>query len=78
MQTFPRPREERLYVERKPVAADCPECGGSDVKAYDVLSEGGWWHVEKCQDCLASLSRTPAPALGSYIPLGTTVPATGR
>jgi len=79
VQTFPRPQAERLYVERQPVAATCPECGGSDVRAYRVLSEGGWWQVEKCQDCLASLRRTPAPALGSYVPLGTTVPReTGR
>jgi len=73
VQTFPRPTQERLYVEREPVAATCPECGGGDVKRYPVLSEGGWWHVEKCQDCLASLKRVPAPALGSYVPLGTTV-----
>ena len=73
MQTFPRPSEERRYVERRAVDANCPECGGSDVKAYPVLSEGGWWHVVKCQDCLASLTREPAPALGSYVPLGTTV-----
>ncbi len=78
MQTFPRPTAERLYVEREPVAAICPECGGSDIKAYRVLSEGGWWQAEKCQDCLASLSRVPAPALGSYVPLGTTVPVDPR
>lgn len=73
VQTFPRPNAERLYVERQAVDASCPECGSADVKAYPVLSEGGWWHVEKCQDCLASISRVPAPALGSYVPLGTTV-----
>jgi len=71
--TFPRPREERLYVDREPVARTCEECGGSDVRAYRVLSEGGWWNVVKCQECLHSLERTPAPALGSYVPLGTTV-----
>ncbi len=78
VQTFPRPREARLYVERQPVAAICPECGGSDIKSYRVLSEGGWWQAEKCQDCLASLSRMPSPALGSYVPLGTTVPVDPR
>lgn len=73
MHTFPRPHTERLTVDREPVAADCPECGGDDVRAYRVLSEGGWWSVQKCQRCLHSLERTPAPALGSFTPLGTTV-----
>jgi hypothetical protein len=35
-----------------------------------VLSEGGWWDVRKCQGCLHSLSRRPAPPFGSYTPLG--------
>lgn len=73
MHTFPRPREERLHVERSVVDGTCPECGGTDLKAYRVLSEGGWWQVSKCQDCLASIERSPAPALGSYVPLGTKV-----
>jgi len=71
--TFPRPSEERLFVDREVVEATCDRCGGSDVRAYRVLSEGGWWNVRKCQDCLHSLERTPAPALGSYVPLGTTI-----
>jgi hypothetical protein len=70
MHTFPRPREQRLSVTREVVAGTCPECGSSDIRAYRVLSEGGWWHVDKCQDCLASLRREPSPALGSYTPLG--------
>jgi transcription elongation factor Elf1 len=71
--TFPRPRSERLAVLRTPIDTTCPECGSDDVSSYRALSEGGWWTVVKCQDCLASLERTPAPALGSYVPLGTTV-----
>ena len=73
MHTFPRPSEERLFVERAPVPASCPECGSDDVRSYRALSEGGWWTVVKCQDCLHSLERTPAPALGSFVPLGSTV-----
>jgi len=73
MHTFPRPQAERLHVDRQPVSAACPECAGGDIRSYRVLSEGGWWDVEKCQECLHSLDRTPAPALGSFVPLGTTV-----
>lgn len=73
MHTFPRPQAERLFVDRETVSATCPECGGTDVRSYRVLSEGGWWTVAKCQTCLYSLERSPAPALGSFVPLGTTV-----
>lgn len=73
MHTFPRPQAERLVVERESVEGRCPECGSADISAYRVLSEGGWWAVQKCQACLASLQRVPAPPLGSFVPLGTTV-----
>lgn len=73
MHTFPRPQAERLYVEREPVEGSCPECASTDIRSYRVLSEGGWWNVQKCQGCLASLRREPADALGSFVPLGTTV-----
>lgn len=73
MHTFPRPQAERLHVDRDVVEGTCPECGSTDISAYRVLSEGGWWSVRKCQDCLASLQRVPAPPLGSFVPLGTTV-----
>ncbi|GGA64652.1 hypothetical protein GCM10011490_14090 [Pseudoclavibacter endophyticus] len=73
MHTFPRPTAERLTVTRDPVEATCDACASTSIRAYRVLSEGGWWYVVKCQDCLHSLRRTPSPALGSYVPLGTTV-----
>lgn len=73
MHTFPRPTEDRLFVQREPVEATCSACGSHDIAAYRALSEGGWWQVVKCQDCLRSLDRTPASPLGSYVPLGTTV-----
>ncbi|MGO2112805.1 MAG: hypothetical protein ACTH31_14465 [Pseudoclavibacter sp.] len=73
MHSFPRPTDTRLSVARDPVSATCDECASTSVRTYRVLSEGGWWTVVKCQDCLRSLSRTPAPALGSYVPLGTTL-----
>lgn len=74
MHTFSRPQTATLSVERVPAAGECPECGSSDLRRYRVLSEGGWWDAVKCQECLHSLERTPAPALGSFVPLGTTVP----
>ena len=73
MHTFPRPSELTLSVTREPVDGTCPECGQADLATYPVLSEGGWWTVVKCQSCLASVSREPAAALGSFVPLGSTV-----
>ena len=48
----------------------CAECGAETLAEYRVLSEGGWWDVRKCQTCLASASREPAPRYGSFTPLG--------
>lgn len=56
----PRPVEKELFVEKTKVEKECPECGGSDIRYYDVVSEGGWWEVVKCQDCLHSLERNKA------------------
>jgi vanillate/4-hydroxybenzoate decarboxylase subunit D len=61
---FARPEERFLYVEKEPVEGTCPECGSEDVKRYPVLSEGGWWHVVKCQDCLFSLERETGGRMG--------------
>jgi vanillate/4-hydroxybenzoate decarboxylase subunit D len=68
--SFPRPQETHLAAVRRPVDGTCPECGAARLAEYRVLSEGGWWQVRKCQACLHSLSREPAPPLGSYTPLG--------
>jgi hypothetical protein len=62
---FPRPEEPYLFVEREPVEGACPECGSDDLKRYPVLSEGGWWTVVKCQECLASVERERAGRMGS-------------
>ncbi len=70
MHSFPRPTETHLSVERVPVEGTCGECGAEALAAYRVLSEGGWWDVCKCQTCLASISREPAPRYGSFTPLG--------
>lgn len=65
MHSFPRPTELRLSVPREEVEGTCPACGAADLKAYPVLSEGGWFQVVKCQSCLASTSREPWNLLGS-------------
>jgi hypothetical protein len=70
MHSFPRPTETHLHVERRAVEGTCPECGAEALAEYRVLSEGGWWDVRKCQACLASITREPAPRFGSYRPLG--------
>lgn len=75
MHTFTRPSDEQLFVERTAMDGACPACGAAALRGYLVLSEGGWWSVVKCQECLHSVSREPAPPLGSFVPLGTTVGA---
>lgn len=71
MQTFPRPADPQVAVTRTAVAGECPQCGARALAGYRVLSEGGWWDVVKCQDCLASVSRTRGPLLGPLQPPGT-------
>lgn len=61
---YPRPEEKTLAVEREAVEGTCPECGGSTLQRYPVMSEGGWFDVLKCQDCLHSLERERGPLLG--------------
>jgi len=69
----PRPSDKTLATVRTPVQeAQCSECLSNDISKYRVLSEGGWWLVEKCQVCLASISRVAAPLFGAYKPLGYT------
>jgi endogenous inhibitor of DNA gyrase (YacG/DUF329 family) len=60
----PRPTQLTLSVTREPVDGECPSCGRSELQAYPVLSEGGWFDVVKCPNCLHSVSRTPGPKLG--------------
>ena len=73
MHTFLRATDRHLHVEREPVDDTSPECGSGHVAEYPVFSEGGWWDVRKCQDCLHSLTREPGPRFGSYQPLGLAV-----
>jgi vanillate/4-hydroxybenzoate decarboxylase subunit D len=73
MHHFARSVEEHLHVERTPVDGTCRECGEARLATYRVLSDGGWWDVCKCQNCLASLSRERAPMFGGYTPLGLSV-----
>jgi hypothetical protein len=60
----PRPAEPTLSVERQDVEGQCPACGESALQSYPVLSEGGWFDVVKCSNCLHSVSRKPGPKLG--------------
>jgi hypothetical protein len=68
--TFQRPAERNLHVVRTAVEGTCPACGAAELAAYRVLSDGGFFNVVKCQRCLHSLEREPAPPFGSYVPLG--------
>jgi uncharacterized protein (DUF983 family) len=58
---------ESIRVE---VVGSCPECGSGRLARYAVLSEGGWFLVLKCQNCLHSLERASWRALGDVSRLG--------
>ncbi len=53
--------EAVITVDREPVDGACAECGEERLMRYAVLSEGGWFDVVKCQNCLHSESRAPNP-----------------
>lgn len=62
--SHPRPTELTLSVDRRPVDGQCTTCGAEALMAYPVLSEGGWFNVVKCGNCLVSRERIPGPKLG--------------
>jgi len=66
--SFVRPQELRPVQDREPVDGNCDECGAQALKRYPVLSEGGWFMVVKCQECLYSQSREKWTRLG-YVSL---------
>ena len=51
-------------VQRDPVEGTCPACGRAELACYPVCSEGGWFLVVKCQQCLHSVSRERWALLG--------------
>jgi transposase-like protein len=53
-----------VAVAKEKVAGSCPECGAESLARYPVLSEGGWFQVVKCQNCLHSMSRERWSRLG--------------
>ena len=61
---FIRPDTPTVAVVPTPQAGNCPGCGAHSLAAYRVLSEGGWWDVIKCRDCLTSVDRRRGPLLG--------------
>lgn len=54
-----------VRLERQRIEGTCPRCGQEALAGYPVYSEGGWFDVVKCQNCLHSVSRVPGPLLGS-------------
>lgn len=57
MRSYPRPKEQYLFVEKKPADGVCGQCGSEDIKKYPVVSEGGWWMVTKCQQCFSVMDK---------------------
>ncbi len=64
MSSYLRPTELTVSVTRERVEGSCPECGAAALQRYPVLSEGGWFQVVKCQECLHSVNREPWNRLG--------------
>ena len=62
--SFARPTDPAPRQMREAVDGACPACGAAALMRYPVLSEGGWFMVVKCQDCLHSASREPWALLG--------------
>ncbi len=52
-------RAKGVSAVKAPAAGDCPACGASALARYEVLSEGGWFRVLKCQECLVAVEREP-------------------
>jgi N-methylhydantoinase B len=58
-------QREVASVDKVTVPGDCRACGACALKSYPVLSEGGWFEVVKCQDCLATVSWVAGSTLGA-------------
>lgn len=58
-----------LHLEREAVDGTCPECGSAGLQRYPVHSEGGWFDVVKCQQCLHSVKRERGSRLGPALRL---------
>ncbi len=70
MHSFPRPSTATVTAPRQARPGACPKCGAAALQAYRVMSEGGFWNVIKCQECLCSVERTPGPLFGAFTPMG--------
>ena len=61
-----RPEEPTVFVQRQHVPEPCPVCHREEVYSYPVLTEGGWWYVTKCLNCLHSIRRERWNLLGPF------------
>ena len=58
-------RAKPMSVEFDRAIGQCPHCEADELARYEVLSEGGWFNVLKCRNCLVSLERAPGGLYGS-------------
>lgn len=73
MPPFVRPQELTVSQVKEPVEGICPQCASAELRRYPVNSEGGWFLVVKCQNCLHSVSRERWNLLGSLQLLSDTI-----
>jgi hypothetical protein len=64
---FQRPSDPRPVQAREAVPGRCTECGFEALQRYPALSEGGWFMVTKCQNCLYSVKREKWNRLGHVV-----------
>lgn len=64
MSHYPRPETLTISQEREPVEGTCTVCGSGRLSRYPVLSEGGWFLVVRCADCLNCQERERWRLLG--------------
>ena len=66
-----RARRPYLCVERTPVEATCPECGATELAGVPRARRRRLVGRAQVPGAAShSVSREPAPLLGSYVPLG--------
>jgi hypothetical protein len=61
---YPRPETPTICQDKEAVEGQCTMCGQARLSRYPVLSEGGWFMVVRCANCLSCEERAAWRLLG--------------